>query len=267
MGSRSHPAQTSPPPASPLGDWLAVLAALLWIPQAALLAAIVAHIADGAAPTAALPPALGALALGVFRAWLDLLSARRVFAAARHELSCLRRDALFALAARSPLDPARTPSGAAAAAIAEQAEALLPYLSRSRPARLRAAVVPPVILLAVLSQSWLAALILLIAAPLIPLFMALIGLRAKEASEAQMLENGEMNALLLDRLRGLATRRAFLAPCPRRPVRARSACRAGRSLGSHRTSPSRRLCPTPRLPLPGCCAASVRRARFHGRGG
>ena len=209
MGSPNHPALTRPPPASPRGIWLAVVSAWLWIPQAALLAALVAGIADGAAATAALPPALGALALGLLRAWLDLLSARLVFAAARHELSRLRRDALYALACRSPLDPARPPSGAAAAAIAEQAEALLPYLARFRPARLRAAAVPPAILLAVLSQSWLAALILLIAAPLIPLFMALIGLRAKEASEAQMLEIGGMNALLLDRLRGLATIRAF----------------------------------------------------------
>lgn len=203
-------APTPPPPAaSRLGSWLAVLAALLWIPQAALLAALVAAIADGAPAAAALPPALGALCLGLLRAGLDAAAGRFVFAAARAETSRLRREAVAALACRSPLDPGRPASGAAAAAVTEQAEAVLPYLARFRPARLRAAVVPPAILLAVLSQSWLAALILLIAAPLIPLFMALIGLRAKEASEAQMLEIGGMNAVLLDRLRGLATIRAF----------------------------------------------------------
>jgi ATP-binding cassette subfamily C protein CydD len=50
-----------------------------------------------------------------------------------------------------------------------------------------------------------------VAAPLIPLFMALVGWRAKAASEAQMLELGRMNAFLLDRLRGIATLRALAA--------------------------------------------------------
>lgn len=211
MSARAIPAAPAPPPPAPSrrGSWLAVLAALLWIPQAALLAALVADIANGAAAAAALPPALGALCLGLFRGGLDAAAGHFVFAAARAEATRLRRDAVAALASRSPLDPGRPASGAAAAAVTEQAEAVLPYLARFRPARLRAAVVPPVILVAVLTQSWLAALILLIAAPLIPLFMALIGLRANEASEAQMLEIGGMNALLLDRLRGLATIRAF----------------------------------------------------------
>ncbi|MDB5825884.1 MAG: transporter, CydDC cysteine exporter (CydDC-E) family, permease/ATP-binding protein CydD, partial [Variovorax sp.] len=69
--------------------------------------------------------------------------------------------------------------------------------------------VPLVILVAVASLSWLAALVLLAAAPLIPVFMALVGWRARAASEAQMVEMGSMNAFLLDRLRGLATLRAL----------------------------------------------------------
>ena len=63
--------------------------------------------------------------------------------------------------------------------------------------------VPAAILLAVVPFTWLIAIILLIAAPLIPLFMALIGWRAKEASEEHLAEMGGMNGFLLDRLRGL----------------------------------------------------------------
>ena len=55
----------------------------------------------------------------------------------------------------------------------------------------------------------MAALILLFAAPLIPLFMAIVGWRAKAASEEQLVQLGGMNAFLLDRLRGLSTLRAF----------------------------------------------------------
>ena len=85
----------------------------------------------------------------------------------------------------------------------------MPYLVRYQPARWRATVVPLAILAAVASQTWVAALVLLFAAPLIPLFMAIVGWRAKAASEAQMVQKGGMNAFLLDRLRGLATLRAL----------------------------------------------------------
>ena len=109
------------------------------------------------------------------------------------------------------MDPARPASGMAASVIAEQAEAVVPYLVRYQPARWRAMVVPLVILPVVACLSWMAALVLLLAAPLIPVFMALVGWRAKAASEAQMVEMGSMNAFLLDRLRGLGTLRALAA--------------------------------------------------------
>lgn len=206
-----HPAspRRSAAPGLSSGAWLQTVAALIWVPQAALLAAVVGGIAAGDGVAAAVWPACGIMLLGVARAGLDALGARRLFRAARAMLAAMRRDAVASLAGRSPLDAYRTASGAAASAVCEQAEAVLPYLLRFRAARLRVAVVPPVLLLVVLTQSWLAAVILVIAAPLIPLFMALIGLRAKEASEAQMLEIGSMNGLLLDRLRGLPTIRAY----------------------------------------------------------
>jgi len=121
----------------------------------------------------------------------------------------LRAQTAEALAGGSPLDRGRAPSGQAASVLAEQAEALVPYLVRYQPARWRATVVPIFILCAVAYFSWVAALVLLFAAPLIPIFMAIVGWRAKAASEAQMVEMGGMNAFLLDRLRGLATLRAL----------------------------------------------------------
>ena len=119
------------------------------------------------------------------------------------------KEAVSALAARSPLDINRPASGFAASVLAEQAEAIVPYLSRFRPARLKATIVPIAIVLCVLPISWAAAIVLLVSAPLIPVFMALIGWRAKAASEKQLVEMGGMNAFLLDRLRGLATIRSL----------------------------------------------------------
>jgi len=184
-------------------------APLLWIAQAALLACAIERLANGAGVDGMLVPALGYLALGLARASLEAWAARRLFAAARARVSQLRASAVAALARRSPFDPARLPSGQAASVVAEQAEAVLPWLLRYQPARWRVMLVPPVIALAVLTQSWLAAVILLCAAPLIPLFMVVIGWRAQAASAAQLQVTGGMNGFLLDRLRGLSTLRAL----------------------------------------------------------
>ncbi|WP_306395408.1 thiol reductant ABC exporter subunit CydD [Telluria beijingensis] len=184
-------------------------APLLWIPQAALLAWAVQRLAAGAGLADMLAPACAFLALGVLRASAEAWGARRLFAASRLHLAVLRKQAAQALAARSPLDRERLASGHAASALAEQAEAVLPWLVRYQPARMRTMLVPPLIALVVLYYSWTAALILVVAAPLIPLFMAVIGWRAKAASEAQLQVVGGMSGFLLDRLRGLSTLRAL----------------------------------------------------------
>ncbi|SDW68563.1 ATP-binding cassette, subfamily C, CydD [Variovorax sp. YR634] len=184
-------------------------AALFWLPQAALLAMAVQGLASGRGFAAVIWPAGAILLLGLLRAGCEAWGARRTFTRARAQLTALREQTATSLAGSSPLDRSRAPSGLAASVLAEQAEALVPYLVRYQPARWRATVVPIFILCAVAAFSWVAALVLLFAAPLIPVFMAIVGWRAKAASEAQMVEMGGMNAFLLDRLRGLATLRAL----------------------------------------------------------
>jgi ATP-binding cassette subfamily C protein CydD len=187
------------------------IASLLWVPQAALLAVSVGNIAAEDSFMTVVLCAIGVLALGIARSVLDAFGSRMAFRHARTVLSERRRETVAALAARSPFDAGRPASGAAASALAEQAEAIVPYLSRYRPTRMRAVLMPFAILLCVLAYSWAAALVLLVAAPLIPIFMALVGMRAKAASEAQLVELGSMNAFLLDRLRGMTTIRSMQA--------------------------------------------------------
>lgn len=184
-------------------------AALVWLPQAALLAWAVQGMVEGAGWRAALLPAAAVLALGVLRALAEAWGARAMYAAARSHLSALRAHAVAALARRSPLDRDRARSGQAASVLAEQAEAVVPYLVRFQPARWKSVLAPLAIVAAIAPLSWIAALVLLVAAPLIPVFMALVGMGAQAASRAHMVELGGMNALLLDRLRGLATLRAL----------------------------------------------------------
>lgn len=184
-------------------------AALVWLPQAALLAWAVQGMVEGAGWRAALLPAAAVLALGVLRALAEAWGARAMYAAARSHLSALRAHAVAALARRSPLDRDRARSGQAASVLAEQAEAVVPYLVRFQPARWKSVLAPLAIVAAIAPLSWIAALVLLVAAPLIPVFMALVGMGAQAASRAHMVELGGMNAFLLDRLRGLATLRAL----------------------------------------------------------
>ena len=204
----AHGAMTAPA-SDRLAITLQIVAALLWIPQAGLLAFAVGNIAAGAPAVAALWPAAGIFTLGVARATMERVGTLRAFATARTRLSELRRQAIEAAAARAPLDAQRPSSGLVASIVTEQAEAVLPYLARFQPLRMKVVVVPLVIVGFVFSLSWVAGLVLVLAAPVIPVFMALIGWHAKEASERQLVRMGDMNAFLLDRLRGLATIRAF----------------------------------------------------------
>lgn len=196
-------------PSPATGNLAQSAAALLWIGQAALLACAVQRLADGGGLGDVVGPALGFLAVGVARASVEAWGARQAFAAARAEVTRLRAGTAAALAQRSPMDRERPASGEAASALAEQAEAVLPSQLRYQVARCKVMVVPPVIALAVAFLSWTAALILVLAAPLIPVFMALIGWRAQAASEKQLTLVGGMNGFLLDRLRGLSSLRAL----------------------------------------------------------
>ncbi|CAN7651466.1 thiol reductant ABC exporter subunit CydD [Phyllobacterium sp. LjRoot231] len=207
--TRSDDAVANKSRAERAAAFIQVLASLLWLPQAALLAMGVGGIVAGKGMANIHWLVLGVVVIGAVRALLDAMGNRLAFRAARDILSAKRDKAVIALVQRSPLDMERPASGFAASVLAEQAEAIVPYLSRFRPARLKATIVPIVILFCVLPLSWAAAIVLLVSAPLIPVFMALIGWRAKAASEKQLVEMGGMNAFLLDRLRGLATIRSL----------------------------------------------------------
>lgn len=191
------------------GTALQVAAAVLWIPQAGIIALIVHQLANGQPFQWAIPWVAAFFITGLLRSLLDALGNRLAFAQARTSLTRLRMQVVQSFAEQSPFDPARTASGAAASALNEQADAILPYLSRFMPARAKAAWVPLIIVAAAAWFSWAVALVLVLAAPLIPLFMALVGWRARQASEAQLGEMSDMTSFLLDRLRGMPAIRAL----------------------------------------------------------
>src|SRR5690349_13328974 len=116
---------------------LQALAAALWIPQAGLLAWSVGRLADGGSLNDVLWPAVSVLLLGIAKSCLDAVGTRLAFRAARAELSDKRARAVRLLARFSPVDIGRPASGEAASILGEQAELIVPFLSRFQPTRMK----------------------------------------------------------------------------------------------------------------------------------
>ena len=178
---------------------VSVAANLIWPIQAALVAGAIGGAASGTAPPLVSLVA-GYVALGLARTGLGLLADRLAQGVAEEVIGHMRAGIVATEARRGR---AGQGAGAVAALAAEKLEALTPWLVRYAPARARVMVVPLIILGLAFWFSWAAGLILLISGPLIPVFMALVGLAAKEASARQMAEIGSLNDLLVDRLGAL----------------------------------------------------------------
>jgi ATP-binding cassette subfamily C protein CydD len=91
----------------------------------------------------------------------------------------------------------------------EQVEALDGYYARYLPQQWLALLSPLLILALVFWLDWLAALFLLFAAPLIPIFMALVGMSAEKVSQQHVLEAGRLAGHFLDRVRSLTSLQLF----------------------------------------------------------
>lgn len=91
----------------------------------------------------------------------------------------------------------------------EQVESLHNFYARFLPQQRLAMIVPVVILIAVFPVNWIAGLILLTTAPLVPIFMVLAGYAAADASQRNMDTLAKLSGQFLDRLRGLETIRLF----------------------------------------------------------
>lgn len=120
------------------------------------------------------------------------------------------RQALFSqLLARGPQWTRGQRSGELASMVAEQVEALDGFFSRYLPAMIAAAFLPLAFALALMPVDWVAGLILLLTAPLIPVFMALVGWGAEAANRRHLQAFARLSGFFADRVRGLATLKLF----------------------------------------------------------
>ncbi len=101
------------------------------------------------------------------------------------------------------------PAGVWASLVLEQVEEMQDFFARYLPQMSLAVLIPVVILVVVFPINWAAGLIFLITAPLVPFFMALVGLGAADANRRNFKALQRLSGHFYDRLQGLSTLRLF----------------------------------------------------------
>ncbi|SDK78394.1 ATP-binding cassette, subfamily C, CydD [Franzmannia pantelleriensis] len=149
---------------------------------------------------------IGVLLLRAVAQWLQEVAGQeaslRIRQAARHEL-------LAHIEALGPMRLSGRHSAALGSQLVEQVEALDGYFARFLPQLRLAVAIPALIAVLVMWLDWLAAIFLLLAAPMIPLFMALVGIGAERLNRRQFAAVSRLSGHFLDRVRGIATLQLF----------------------------------------------------------
>ncbi|EOV9947515.1 cysteine/glutathione ABC transporter permease/ATP-binding protein CydD [Providencia stuartii] len=189
---------------------LGVVSGLLIIAQAWFLAVILqALIMEHTPREQLLTPFILLLTVFVLRALLTVIRERVGFRCGQVVRQEVRNMVLNKLQALGPVWVKGKPAGSWATIVLEQIEDMQEYYSRYLPQMYLAGIIPIMILIAIFPFNWAAALILFATAPLIPIFMALVGLGAADANRRNFVALGRLSGSFLDRLRGLDTLRLF----------------------------------------------------------
>jgi ATP-binding cassette subfamily C protein CydD len=134
--------------------------------------------------------------------WGSELAAGRVAVQIKHDL---REQLVARLLSLGPAYTQGERSGELANTAIEGIEALDAYFRQYLPQLALAALVPLGVLFFVFPLDWISGLVLLLTAPLIPVFMILIGSVANDLTRRQWLSLSRMSAHFLDMLQGLTT--------------------------------------------------------------
>lgn len=162
---------------------------------------------DGAGLAALWLPLSGLLLVASMRFALTLWQRHVTFEAGARVSANVRRALEQRLRERGPLWAARQSSGDLVTRLVDGVDALIPYYAGYLPQVAMAALLPALLLCGVLWADPWSALILALCAPLIPVFMVLVGRAAEQASQRRWLRLRRMGARFMDALSGLTTLR------------------------------------------------------------
>lgn len=177
---------------------------------------ILAHIIDDVmfekADAQTIAPLLAlALLLYAARAMLSYGADRLAFLGADKVKTAVRADLLKSIVQQGPVAAKGERSGAVLNAYIDGVEALQGYYMQTLPSRMTATILPLAIFLVILPFDLMSGLVLLVTAPLIPVFMIWIGRGAERLNQQQWRRMTYMGGRFLDVLQGLTTLKLFNA--------------------------------------------------------
>lgn len=180
------------------------------IVQAALLAFILQAVIIDKRPWAPLmTPFMVLAAVFILRSVCVYLHQTWGFEAGAQVRASVRQRLFDRFSALGPAAIKQRQSGELAAITLEQVDALENYFSRYLPQQMIVGVLPLIMIIVVMPVNWVVGLIFLVTGPLVPVFMALVGMGAASANRSQFLAMARMSGYFLDRLQGLETLRLF----------------------------------------------------------
>ncbi|WP_075075262.1 thiol reductant ABC exporter subunit CydD [Longilinea arvoryzae] len=183
---------------------------LLVLAQASSLSAVIARVFIGKQSLAQVIPLLRwLLAVFILRAGVVLGGEVAANGVAVRVKGSLRELLLEKLIRLGPAYQARQESGELVASALQGVESLDAYFSQFLPQLVLAAMIPLAVLVAVFPRDLLSGAVLLLTAPLIPIFMILIGRLSEALTTRQFTALKRMSAFFLDTLQGLTTLKAL----------------------------------------------------------
>jgi len=192
-----------------------VVVGLATIAQMAFLAGIVHQGIVAEVPVADLSLLFtGAVAAILVRGIAQGLQARFAARCSRKVRSEVRRQISRCWQANGPVAIGQISAGTLAREWLDHTDALHGYFARFLPQMILAVIVPLLVLVVVFSLDWLAGIFLLLSAPLIPLFMALVGMGAEKLNQQHFQTIGRLSGQFLDKVRGLTTLQLFGQTAP-----------------------------------------------------
>lgn len=193
-----------------LNVFFGTLSAMLLVGQMGLLAAMLHKmIVQHRSPTTFIEYLYLLLGCFIGRAILISLRERCGFKAGQALRLHLRQAVMEKLAQIGPMAIGQRPAGSWATLMLEQVENIHNFYARYLPQQFLSLIVPLVILCAVFPFNWAAGLILFLTLPLLPIFMALAGMKAAEANQKNIGILSRLSGQFLDSLKGLETIRLF----------------------------------------------------------
>ena len=189
----------------------AVVGALLFIGQSWLLAQLFVGLLDNSQSGAELSAAfdmryaLGLALCFTLRPTAQFIRERLSQAASLNARKSLRKQLLGTLANLGPERQTLGADGALSTQLLEQVDALDGYISRYYVQLYLVLIVPLLISIAAFYYSPLAASLMLLTAPLVPVFMILVGSAASRSSQQQMAAMSQLSSRFLDWVRGMPT--------------------------------------------------------------